>query len=131
MLVGYGALSMCGSIVATYITKSPANVESDVTNRHNRLRNANACQHASLSARLEAGCGLGSDELRTRPADILVFSWGTKDTAAFDITVSSPLSHKIVSETGGSAGVAAKAAESCKYENMTQSAQSLVGSAFH
>ena len=47
---------------------------SDVTNQHNRLCNAilTACQRASLPARLEAGCGLGSDELRTRPADILV-----------------------------------------------------------
>ena len=71
--------------------------------------------HVSLPACLEAGCGLGSDELRTsyRPADILVSSWGVKDTlyAAFDITVTSLLSPKIVSEAGVSAGVAAKAAE--------------------
>ena len=53
---------------------------------------------------------------RTRPADILVTSWGVKDTAAFDITVTSPLSPKIVSEAGVSAGVAAKAAESRKHE---------------
>ena len=46
---------------------------SVVTNRHDRLRNTifSACQCASLPARLEAGCGLGSSELRTRPADIL------------------------------------------------------------
>ena len=43
-------------------------------------------------------------------------SWGVKDTAAFDITVTSPLSPKIVSEAGVSAGVAAKAAESIKHE---------------
>ena len=43
-------------------------------------------------------------------------SWGVKDTAAFDITVTSPLSPKIVSEAGVSAGVAAKAAESRKHE---------------
>ena len=73
---------------------------SDVTNRHNRLRNTifSACQRAS------AGCGLGSSELRTRPGDILVTSWRVKDTAAFDITVTSPLSPKIVSEAGVSAG---------------------------
>ena len=84
----------------------------------NRLRNTifSACQRASLPARLKAGCGLGSIELRTRPADILVSSWEVKDTAAFDITVTSPLSPKIVSEAGGSAGVAAKAAESRKHE---------------
>ena len=91
---------------------------SDVTNRHNRLPNTifSACQRASLPARLEAGCGLGSSELRTRPANILVTSWGVKDTTAFDITVTSPLSPKIVSEAGISAGVAAKAAESRKHE---------------
>ena len=43
-------------------------------------------------------------------------SWGVKDTAAFDITVTSLLSPKIVSEAGISAGVAAKAAESRKHE---------------
>ena len=43
-------------------------------------------------------------------------SWGVKDTAAFDITVTSPLTPKIVSEAGVSAGVAAKAAESRKHE---------------
>ena len=43
-------------------------------------------------------------------------SWGVKDTAAFDITVTSLLNPKIVSEAGGSAGVAAKAAESRKHE---------------
>ena len=82
---------------------------SDVTNRHDRLRNTifSACQRASLPACLEAGCGLGSSELRTRPADILVTSWGVKDTAAIDITVTSPLSPKIVSEVGFFAGVAA------------------------
>ena len=43
-------------------------------------------------------------------------SWGVKDTAAFDITVTSPLPPKIVSETGVSAGVAAKAAGSRKHQ---------------
>ena len=50
---------------------------------------------------------------------LLIFysvKWRVKDTAAFDITVTSPLSSKIVSEAGVSAGVAAKAAESRKHE---------------
>ena len=87
-----------------------------MTPHFGRCSDDRKCQRASLPARLEAGCGLGSSELRTRPADILVTSWGVKDTAAFDITVTSPLSPKIVSEAGGSAGVAAKAAESRKHE---------------
>ena len=81
---------------------------------------------------MEAGCGLGSSELRTRPADILVSSSGVKDTAAFDITVTSPLSPKIVSEAGVSAGVAEKLQKNQENMNkMTQSVQSLVGSTFH
>ena len=39
-----------------------------------------------------------------------------QNTADFDISVSSPLSPKIVSEAGVSAGVASKAAESRKHE---------------
>ena len=59
-------------------------------------------------------------------------SWGVKDTAAFDITVTSPLSPKIVSEAGVSAGVAEKLQKNQENMNkMTQSVQSLVGSAFH
>ena len=54
---------------------------------------------------------MGSDGLRTRPADILVTTWSIKDSAAFDVMVISPLNSSIVSEAGVTAGVAARAAE--------------------
>ena len=72
-------------------------------------------QCASLSASLEARSGLGSDGLRTHPADILVTTWSIKDSAAFDVTVISPLNSSIVSEAGVTAGVAARAAEMRKH----------------
>ena len=70
-----------------------------------------ACHRASLSASLEAGSGLGSDGLQTRPADILVTTWSAKGSVAFDVTVISPLDSSIVSEAGVTAGVATRAAE--------------------
>ena len=46
-----------------------------MTPHFGRCSDDRKCQRASLPARLEAGCGLGSSELRTRPADTLVTSW--------------------------------------------------------
>ena len=80
--------------------------------------------HASLHACLMAGCHLGSIKLRTWPADILVSSWRIKDTAAFDITVTSPLSPKIVSKV-------VMLQNHVNIKTMTQCAKVLVGSAFH
>ena len=64
-----------------------------MTNRHNLLRNAiyEACRQASLSVRLEVGGGLGRDKALTRPADILVSNPSGSASAAYDITVTSPL----------------------------------------
>ena len=65
----------------------------DITTRHNTLHNVvhSTFQRAGLSAHLEVGCGWGQDNSRTRPADILVTNWGCGTSAAFDITVASPL----------------------------------------
>ena len=90
-----------------------------MTNRHNLLYNAvyEACHQASLSVRLEAGGGLGKDKALTRPADILVSNPSGSASAAYDITVTSPLNPSIIFilEAGVSAGTAAKAAEVCKH----------------
>ena len=56
------------------------------------------------------------DGLRTCLADILVTTWGIKGSAAFDVTVISPLNSSIVSEAGVTSGVAARAAETRKHE---------------
>ena len=89
----------------------------NVTNRHNLLRNAvyEACRQASLSVRLEAGGGLGMDKALTRPADVLVSNPSGSASAAYDITVTSPLNPSIILEAGVSAGSAAKAAEVRKH----------------
>ena len=85
----------------------------DVTNCHNLLRNA--VYEASLSVRLEAGGGLGKDKALNRPADILVSNPSGSASAAYDITVTSPLNPSIILEAGVSAGTAAKAAEVRKH----------------
>ena len=88
-----------------------------MTNRHNLLRNAvhEACHQASLSVRLEAGGGLGKDKALTHPADVLVSNPSGSASAAYDITVTSPLNPSIILEAGVSAGSAAKAAEVRKH----------------
>ena len=43
-------------------------------------------------------------------------TWGIKGSAAFDVTVISPLNSSIVSEAGVTSGVAARAAEMRKHE---------------
>ena len=65
----------------------------DVTNRHNLLRNAvyEACRQASLSVCLEACGNLGKDKALTRPADVLVSNPSGSASAAYDISVTSPL----------------------------------------
>ena len=81
------------------------------------LRNASfsTFRHASLSAHLEVGCGWGLDKSNTRPADILVSNWDGSASAAFDISVTSPLNSSLVVEAGMSSGVAARAAEKRKH----------------
>ena len=61
--------------------------------RHNRLRDifANFCRKAHLSVRVEVGYGLARDHINSRPADILVRGWDRGKPAAFDVTVTSPL----------------------------------------
>ena len=84
-----------------------------MTNRHNLLRNA--VYKASLSVCLEAGGGSGKDKALTCPADILVSNPSGSGSAAFDITVISPLNPSIILKVGVSAGSAAKAAEVQKH----------------
>ena len=65
----------------------------DVVSRHNKLRDVflETCRRACIGACVEAGSGLGHDQRRTRPADVLVPGWMLGKPAAFDITVTSPL----------------------------------------
>ncbi|KAL5463779.1 hypothetical protein EMCRGX_G032713 [Ephydatia muelleri] len=89
----------------------------DVVSRHNRLRDVflESCRRACIGARVEAGSGLGHDQHRTRPADVLVPDWVLGKPAAFDITVTSSLNPSTCTEASAMAGSAALAAEQWKH----------------
>ena len=65
----------------------------DVVAQRNTLRDvlAETCQRAHLGVQVEAGNDLTADHSHTRPADLLLTNWATGKTAAFDISVTSPL----------------------------------------
>ena len=65
------------------------------------------CHRACISAKAEAGSGLGCDLLHTRPADILASNWLCGKPAAFDLSVTSSLNPSLLSEVGLTAGSAA------------------------
>ena len=89
----------------------------DVTTRHNTLRNViyRTFQRVGLSEHLEVGCAWGHDNSRTWLADILVTNWDCGTSAAFDITVASPLNSHTMLEAGMYQGVSAKLAEHRKH----------------
>ena len=85
--------------------------------RHNRLRDifANFCRRAHLSVQVEVGYGLARDHINSRPADILVQGWDRGKPAAFDVTVTSPLTPVSLNNASASVGAAAYAAECRKH----------------
>ena len=89
----------------------------DVVTRHNRLRDtfAKLCHRAHLPVRVEVGYGLSGDHVNTRPADVLVQGWDRGKPAAFDITVTSPLTPATLRDASTSSGAAAHAAECRKH----------------
>ncbi|KAL5487232.1 hypothetical protein EMCRGX_G019809 [Ephydatia muelleri] len=64
---------------------------------------------------MEVGSGLGHDERRTRPADVLVPNWDLGKPAAFDLTVASPLNQSILNEACVTAGSSARISEQRKH----------------
>ena len=90
----------------------------DVVFCHNKLRDilAETCRRAHFSVQVEAGCNLTSDHSHSRPADVLISNWVLGKTAACDLSVTSPLNSKILSEAGVTAGAAAHATELRKHE---------------
>ena len=77
--------------------------------RHNRLRDALyfVCRAAGLNSQREKGA---SHDDASRPADLLVSDWCLGQSAAFDITVVSPLSPDNLLVAGDEQDVVAKAA---------------------
>ena len=92
-------------------------VHGDVVARHNSLRDifANFCRRAHLSVLVEVGYGLARDHINSRPADILVQGWDRGKPAAFDVTVTSPLTPVSLNNASASVGAAAYAAECRKH----------------
>ena len=89
----------------------------DAISRHNKLRDVvlQTCHRACISAKAEAGSGLGHELRNTRPADILASNWLCGKPAVFDLTVVLPLNPTFISEAGRTAGSAAVAAELRKH----------------
>ena len=89
----------------------------DVVVRHNTLRDvlAKTCYRAHLGIQVEAGNDLTADHSYTHPANLLLTNWTTGKTAAFDISVTSPLNTHTLMEAGVSAGSAALATEGRKH----------------
>jgi len=92
--------SYCGSVLDVaghhHLTCSRG---SFVNPRHNKLRDGlfSLCAAAGMSPSKEEG---GFDRDRTRPADVLVPSYKLGKSAAFDLTVVSPLTIDILSGAG-------------------------------
>ena len=89
-----------------------------MVSRHNRLRDvfAESCRRAFISAQVEVGYGFTSEERHTRPADVLAANWMMGKPAAFDFTVTSPLTSSNLPEASVTAGSAAFAAEERKHK---------------
>ena len=90
----------------------------DVVLRHNQLRDVfvDICHKANLGVRIEADSALTPDLSRSRPADALVNNWIGGSSAAFDVTVTSPLSPVSLHESSVTAGTAALLAEQRKHQ---------------
>ncbi|KAL5508829.1 hypothetical protein EMCRGX_G004082 [Ephydatia muelleri] len=72
-------------------------------------------RQAGVGGQTEAGSGLGHDERRTRPADVLVPNWDLGKPAAFDLTVASPLNQSILNEACATAGSSPRVSEQRKH----------------
>ena len=81
--------------------------------QHNLLRDilAGFCRKAHLPVRIEVGYGLGRVNINSRPANILIQGWDRGHPAAFDVTVTSPLTPATLSFSTVTEGAAAQAAE--------------------
>ena len=71
------------------------------------------------------GYGLSGDPINTRPADVLVQGWDRDKPAAFDITVTSPLTPATLRDASTVSGVAAHAAECRKHSTNDARCQEL------
>eukprot|EP00731_Ephydatia_muelleri_P006931 Em0003g1179a len=94
---------------------------------HNLLRDilAGFCRRAHLSVKIEVGYGLSLENIKSRPADILVQSWDRGHPAAFDVTVTSPLTPAILNISIIYEGAAGRVAEARKHTTNDAKCQDL------
>ena len=87
--------------------------------QHNILRDVllESCRQVCLGPQVEAGSGLGHEEHRTWPADILIPHWDLGKPAALDLAVTSMLNSSTSMEIGVTSGSAALAAEVHKHNS--------------
>ncbi|KAL5502936.1 hypothetical protein EMCRGX_G009797 [Ephydatia muelleri] len=98
-----------------------------VVTRHNLLRDilAGFCRRAHLLVKIEVGYGLSLENIKSRPADILVQSWDRGHPAAFDVTVTSPLTPAILNISSIYEGAAGRVAEARKHTTNDAKCQDL------
>ncbi|KAL5517624.1 hypothetical protein EMCRGX_G003206 [Ephydatia muelleri] len=89
-----------------------------VVTRHNLLRDI-------LSVKIKVGYGLSLENINSRPADILVQSWDRGHLAAFDVTVTSPLTPAILNISSIYEGAAGRVAEARKHTTNDAKCQDL------
>ena len=65
--------------------------------------------------KIEVGYGVSRENINSRPADILVQSWGRGHPAAFDVIVTSPLTPAILNISSIYEGAAGHVAEARKH----------------
>ena len=67
---------------------------------HNRLRDVitDFCHSACLGVKVEVGNRLTPDLRQTCPADVLVADWERGRPAAWDVTVTSPLTPAVLND---------------------------------
>ena len=85
--------------------------------RHNLLTDilAGFCHKAHLPVKIEVGYGVGRVNINSRPANIFVQGWDRGHPAAFDVTVTSPLTPTTLNFSAVTEGAAALAAEERKH----------------
>ena len=93
-------------------TRSPLTSKS-----HLRNMLYTTLHRAGLSAHLEEGSSWSIEKPKSRPADIIVANWDRGFSAAFDVSVISPLNPLHIVEAGISPGAAAKATKERKHRN--------------
>eukprot|EP00731_Ephydatia_muelleri_P005537 Em0002g1713a len=98
-----------------------------VVTRQNLLRDilAGFCRQAHLSVKIEVGYGLSRENINSRPADIYVQSWDRGHLAAFDVTVTSPLTPAILNISSIYEGAAGRVAEARKHTTNDAKCQDL------